>query len=128
YVLHPFDFLGVLFNTLTNAQITNFYTASFFGILGWLDTSIGQRNVQILTFSFMAMGLASLATRQWRIEAFARISLVFISIIALLLVFFLLLITWNPHPSSTIAGVQGRYFWAPVILLGYGLTTSWSNL
>src|SRR5690606_28737913 len=46
----------------------------------------------------------------------------------LLLVFFLLLVTWNPHPAAFIDGVQGRYFWAPAILFIYGISANWDDL
>jgi uncharacterized membrane protein len=128
YALNPFDLIGVLIETFTTSRITTFYHETFFGLLGWLDTYIGDESIQLLTGCFVILLLLSVPARQIKEQILPRTSLIIISISSLFLVFFLLLVTWNPHPAAFIDGVQGRYFWAPVILFIYGISANWDDL
>lgn len=128
YVKNPFEFFMVLGHTLSDRPLTHFYVDSFFGILGWLDTTMGEKNITALFYSTCLIFLFSISFSIFKKEYIARAALLATGIISILLLFFLLLITWNQHPATNISGVQGRYFLAPVILIGYGLTTSTLNL
>jgi uncharacterized membrane protein len=128
YVKNPFDFFSVLGHTLSDDKLTGFYLASFFGVLGWLDTNIGGQNVSILLYSTLFIFLLSISLPTLKKERKARAALFITGIFSILLLFFLLLITWSKHPADVINGVQGRYFLAPVLLIGYSLTTSHKNL
>ncbi len=128
YALNPFDLVGVLIETFTTSRITTFYHETFFGLLGWLDTYIGDESIQLLTGCFVLLLLLSVSAKQIKEQILPRASLIVISISSLFLVFFLLLVTWNPHPAAFVDGVQGRYFWAPVILFIYGISANWDDL
>src|SRR5690606_19536224 len=51
----------------------------------------------------------------------ARTVLLFSALCSILMVFFSMLVTWNPHPALLIQGVQGRYFLVPFIVVSYAL-------
>jgi uncharacterized membrane protein len=123
YLRSPLTFISVLVNTLKDIQTLNFYIASFIGVLGWLEVSIGDKYIVIVFFCLLLIFISSISYKSLKAEQFQRFSLAFIAIVSMLLIFFLLLVTWNKHPAEVIQGVQGRYFWGPIILLGLALTT-----
>lgn len=127
YLKDPIAFIEVLVNTLQNDQTINFYVASFIGVLGWLDTSIGDTYIVLILCSLIVIFLLSISIRSLKKELYSRGILFLVAFTSILLTFFLLLITWNKHPAEIIQGVQGRYFWASVILLGLSVTNVMDN-
>lgn len=121
YVLAPFDFLNLLLNSWLNTDLRHFYGRSFIGILGWLDAPLPGAFYAWIGWglAFCVMGGVCLrdAASDWAFRA----TTLAIAIASFVLVFFALLITWTPHPAQVIAGVQGRYFIVPAILVGYAL-------
>ncbi len=128
YLQHPFSFVAVLYETLSSKQLLTFYTASFVGVLGWLDTKIGSHSISIILYALVLVFIASISWAEIKAEMAKRLILIFVATTSFLLTFFLLLITWTEHPATTIAGVQGRYLWGPVLLLAYGLTVPFYKL
>lgn len=128
YILNPVDFIVVLYETFTTPRLSEFYYQTFFGVLGWLDTHLDEQDISLLTICIFILLVCSIPTKNLKRQAIPRLSLIVMSSCSLLLVFFLLMVTWNPFPTAVIEGVQGRYFWAPAILLSYGITANWDDL
>jgi hypothetical protein len=122
YINHPMAFARVLWATLSDENLITFYYHSFFGILGWLDTSFGSDIYDYLLACFALVGLLSISTRRIKTEWAPRSLLIILSVSSILLIFFALLVTWSTHPASIISGVQGRYFLVPVIMLAYAIS------
>lgn len=121
YATAPWDFLLVFTKTWMNADLRDFYWRSFIGILGWLDAPLRSIFYPWIGggLLFCMLGCVSLPRRG--ADHLFRATLLFAAAASILLIFFALLITWTPHPTEIIAGVQGRYFVVPALLLGYAL-------
>lgn len=120
YLIHPMNFMEVLFNTTTSKDMMNFYLQSFIGKLGWLDTPLPLW--QYTTFSaclvfFVLLNIFSTTRREN--DAIARFSLFSTALLSVLAIFTALLISWTPHPATIVHGIQGRYFIVPFLLLAY---------
>ena len=124
YLSEPSAFFAVIWSTLVNSEIRQFYQMSFIGVLGWLDVPLERwfYNLSILLCIFL--GILSIQWNNIKSDWPARACLLGFSVISTLMVFFLLLVSWTPHPAVTISGVQGRYFLMPFILLAYSLSGS----
>lgn len=123
YLADPLAFFRVVAASLGDAGLRLMYEQSFIGILGWLDAQLPHWAYPGLWWGLAACAAASvvLASRDaWR----ARSLLAVTAIASALLVFFALLVTWTPHPTQIVAGVQGRYFMAPALMLAYVLGAS----
>lgn len=123
YVTDPAAFLRIVAASLTDSELSAFYARSFIGVLGWLDASLPLASYPLLWTGLGLSAVASilLASRQaW----LARALLALIAVASALLVFFALLVTWTPHPATTVGGVQGRYFLLPAITLAYAIGVS----
>ncbi len=128
YLQDPLQFMLVLYRTLSDNQISTFYIESFVGILGWLDTSMGSNVNYFIACTLIVIFIVSISWREIKAEAIRRGILVLVAAASFFLTFFLLLITWSEHPAQVISGVQGRYFWGPVIVLAYGMTVPFYKL
>jgi uncharacterized membrane protein len=121
YLGRPLAFPSVLWATLMDSETRQMYQQTFIGKLGWLDLQFQDwfYNLSLLFCAAMAALSVQWSTlrQDWRV----RICLVACAAASLLLVFFLLLVTWSKHPAALIEGVQGRYFLVPCILLAYAL-------
>lgn len=120
YIIHPMNFLEVLFNTVTSKETMNFYLHSFIGRLGWLDTNLTLWHYTafsafLLFFAFF--NLFGPANKQN--NAIARFSFLSTALLSVLAIFIALLISWTPHPATIVHGIQGRYFMVPILLLAY---------
>ena len=121
YLAEPWDFFSILARTWLDPELRAFYQYSFIGILGWLDAPLVQAFYPWITGGLllcMVMGTCLPVNRR---DVVFRLSLLAVSVLSFLLIFFALLVTWTPHPARVIAGVQGRYFIVPALLLGYVL-------
>lgn len=119
YLAQPGDFVGALWRTWADPDIRRFYLHSFIGILGWLDTPLGEGAYLGLGGGLLLQAVLGIGWR--RHELVARSCLAMTAGLALLLVFFALLVTWNPVAPTVIEGIQGRYFIIPLALLSYAL-------
>jgi uncharacterized membrane protein len=121
YLKHPLQFFKVLYASLSDDSLQDFYKKSFLGILGWLDTPFDSKFYRFLGLGIFSIAALSFSIREFRDEWRQRSLLIFIALAGTLLIFFALLVTWTPHPAGNIAGVQGRYFMIPAIFLAYGI-------
>lgn len=121
YMVAPWDFFSILARTCIDPELRTFYWHSFIGILGWLDAPLVQAFYPWITGGLLVCMLTGISWPADRQDAVFRLSLLTIAALSFLLIFFALLVTWTPHPARVIAGVQGRYFIVPALLLGYVL-------
>jgi uncharacterized membrane protein len=102
----PLHFVAVVFRTLLFWG--EFYTTSFIGILGWLDTRLPVWLTQ--SYWLLLVGAALVDTRKgvsitWRAKA---VQVLIISLVgSLFLVSFYLV--WTPVGGDVVLGIQGRY-------------------
>lgn len=119
YLYNPTFFIKALSNTLGNNELLKFYMQSFIGVLGWLDAKFSEAYYDFMYGILILIAIFTVSIR--RFEWYRNVLLV-ISCISVLLVFFALLVTWNPVPAEIIKGVQGRYFLVPFLMVSYALT------
>ncbi|MBS7777104.1 DUF2142 domain-containing protein [Acidovorax sp. CCYZU-2555] len=118
YLIHPMNFMEVLFSTVTNKDMMDFYLQSFIGKLGWLDTSLPLWQYAAFSACLVLFVLLNIfATAQN--NSIARSSLFGTALLSVLAIFTALLISWTPHPATIVHGIQGRYFIVPSLLLAY---------
>lgn len=122
YLNNPGAFFGVLGSTLYLDNRLSFYKNSFYGILGWLDTPLTENLYNILLVLSISIGLLSVSVKNIVSNWQPRLTLLVCATISVLIVFFALLVTWNPHPAIRIDGVQGRYFLIPFIMFSYAIS------
>ncbi len=123
YIDAPLRFFEVLSNSL-NGEYLLFYYESFIGVLGFLDTRLAP-----LFYDYFGWGLVVAAivghlltkTVPTHDDLVSRMVLAFIALASTLMAFFAMLVTWTPHPTEIIEGVQGRYFIVPALLVAFSL-------
>lgn len=119
YLANPISFVKALANTVGDREFLEFYMQSFIGILGWVDTKFPEGFYYAITgiLALLAICSASLRKMEW-----PRKILLGIACVSVGLIFFALLVTFNPIPTEFIQGVQGRYFLVSAMLASYSLT------
>jgi uncharacterized membrane protein len=127
YLTDPFAFFDVLFATLGNSDLQQFYAESFIGILGWLDSRFDSSTYIYIYALLIAILATSLSFKSIRREWLKKLLLALCATSSLLIIFFALLVAWNPHPAQIIQGVQGRYFLVPAILIAYAIERGQNN-
>ena len=120
YIERPLNFIKLLFATILNFEKLQIYTASFIGVLGWFDIIFNYSTYYII-FSILVFIVAlSFSWDNFLKNKNINIMILGSSITSIILIFFLLLVNWNPHPAKNlIEGVAGRYFLMPMLLLAY---------
>ena len=126
YLMAPWEFVKLLINTLLHADVRQFYGRSFIGILGWLDAPLPNAFYAWIGWGLALCFVGGVSLRSFAADWAFRTAMLTIAITSFFMIFFALLITWTPHPAEVIAGVQGRYFIVPAILIGYALHGSGS--
>lgn len=121
YIKNPTAFLKVFGTTLSDKGLGTFYRDSFLGRLGWLDTSFSERSYKFLEVSTFLISLLSVSIKKLKTEWVPRLILFFSALASFFLLFFSILILWNPHPATLIRLVQGRYFLIPMLMVAYAL-------
>jgi uncharacterized membrane protein len=121
YAADPMAFLRVVADSLADSELATLYTHSFIGVLGWLDTWLPLPLYPALWTGLGLCAVASVLGTNLRQAGLARAFLALAALACSLLVFLALLVTWTPHPAATVAGVQGRYFVVPAIMLAYAI-------
>lgn len=126
YLADPGALLTLVVDTLNAPNYLATYVQSFIGILGWLDASFGAGQYTALGWGVVLLALASVGPAwRWRGREIGwRLLLLVCSIACVVLIFVALLVTWTPHPARVIEGVQGRYFWVPVLMACLALAPS----
>jgi uncharacterized membrane protein len=128
YLRDPIALAQVLWSTLTDDLTLRGYFTSFLGMLGWLTATFpGKTYIYLLVGLLLISGLSlSLKHIKHNLPTIFLFSL--IASLSIFLIMFAMLTTWTPYPSTTIIGVQGRYFLIPAILLSYGFFPAISAL
>ncbi len=123
YLEDPLYFLGLVGSTLAHPDKGPFLAYSFVGILGWLDTFIPKPAMRGIWAVLAALALlaTAYARREERQYTLLRAVLTACAVTSTLLAFFAIAVTWNDYPVAVIAGVQGRYFIMPALLLALAL-------
>lgn len=119
YIKNPLDLIFSIWGTLQDSRWMEFYGQSFVGVLGWLDAYFSPDFYSVIGTLLAVLFLASVDPGRELLSA--RVALVALSVFCCFLVFFALLLTWNPLSPNVIAGLQGRYFIGPAVLLAYSL-------
>lgn len=122
YAQQPWAFAQRVWNSLCDPALAEFYQRSFIGILGWLDTPL---RADAYLWLWLGLGVcAVLSVAQARLWQYVpeRLLLVGLALACAALTFLALLVTWTPHPTEVVQGVQGRYFAIPALLLAYAAT------
>ncbi|KAF1046228.1 DUF2142 domain-containing protein [Xylophilus sp.] len=127
YAAHPLEFLRITEATVSNPAVWKSYTDTFIGVLGWLDTALSPEWYVWLTYGLGACAMASLSWKTLRRDAPERLWLLLTAAGSILLVFLAMLVTWTPHPTDHVAGVQGRYFVAPLLVAAAALSGTHDN-
>ena len=124
YLANPGALPAVLADTL--AKYRGIYVDTFLGRLGWLDAGFSARQYTWLGWGLVLLAAGSIGPFwRWRgSEIGWRLLLLACSAASALLVFVAMLVAWNPHPARVVEGVQGRYFWAPVLMACLALAPS----
>jgi uncharacterized membrane protein len=121
YANNPLSLIEVLRNTFSHFDLLKFYAESFIGILGWLDAPFREGNYHIFYALIIFALVASVRLHGSKGVWGARALLLAGALGSALIVFLALLITWTPHPASVVLGVQGRYFFVPIVMLACAL-------
>lgn len=124
YLQHPGSIFQVIANTLGDPEYRRFYVQSFIGILGWLDTRFSDEFYQGVAILLTMIFVLSISFKSLAENWFPRATLLSVAIASGLIAFCAAMITLNPIMPPHIAGVQGRYFTIPVIILGYSISGS----
>jgi uncharacterized membrane protein len=99
----------------------NFYTKSFVGILGWLNAPIRNEEVRIIYLLMLVALIWNIFRISMREHVALRTSGITIFFGSILVAFLALAVTWNDYPVDIIAGFQGRYLTAPLVVLAFAL-------
>ena len=123
YVLHyPHEYIMILYNQISiefDYYLTNFVGSS----LEWLNVGIDKLYVYIYIFILLFI---SLFNNIKKVKNFKNKGIILSGLILLIitgLIFTSLYVQWNPVKSTTITGVQGRYFIPVFILISYLLSS-----
>lgn len=119
YLLHPADYLSMVWATLSDLQTLGFYAHSFVGILGWLNVLLPP-----WTYPCTGLLLTGIALTTAKLPATCNAHnwlLVLLALLSSFLVLLAMLVNWTPIGSALIQGVQGRYFIVPALMMAYGL-------
>jgi len=122
YIQHPLSFFQVVIATISKPEIQGFYYQSFIGNLGWLDTPFTSATYILLSAILLGVAISTIKPSTLKEQRISRLLLTICATCSVLLVFFALLITYNPHPATFIQGVQGRYFLVPMLMLAYAIS------
>jgi hypothetical protein len=139
-VLHPLAFVGVIAETFR--LYATFLASSTIGILGWLDTWLPDLSYFIFAVVIaltLCVQVASFSRISWRStllgsmhSCFAiAVAVLLASSAATILIFVSQYLTWTPLGHGVVQGVQGRYFFAPILLAATILTAAlvaWSQV
>lgn len=122
YLQHPATLLQVLTNTLTDKNYLMNYRDSFIGVLGWLDTTFPAYIYSLFSSLLVSIVILSISITNLKTNWIPRLALLITALAAIAIMFFLLLVQWNPLPAQMIEGIQGRYFFVPMIMIAYAIS------
>ena len=113
---HPFHFLGAMVSNLQKEGQD--YLGEFIGQLGWLDTHLNRGLKQVYGAVILFVALTE-GGCHYQLTRRQRLILVAVGLGSVVMIFFLLYLSWTPVAENTVYGVQGRYFIAiaPLLLI-----------
>lgn len=121
YVLHPWNFFGIVYVTLADHAKDLFYFDTFIGVLGWIDAPFSSRIYQLFGMLLVVTLFSSFSLRVIRTDWQWRSLIVLCTIASILMIFLALLVQWTIGSTTEVDGVQGRYFTISVLILAYAL-------
>jgi uncharacterized membrane protein len=134
YLHHVGSFISVLYATVTNGDLLQFYWDMFIGLFGWSGIELpvtGPAKVWgifldpfvYIAFGVLLPALTYLTAQRdvARLLSKPSLLLTIAAALSLFLIFPILLVVWTPHPARVIQGVQGRYFTPILILLSFSV-------
>ena len=121
YITHVYSFFKVVYDTASNSRIMTFYWNSFIGILGWLDTPLNRFVYVGFGILFPALAVICFQYRTSTHSERARLPLMCCATASLLLLLPIFILACSPFPPSIVAGIQGRYFIAPLVFMTFAI-------
>jgi uncharacterized membrane protein len=121
YAVNPLQFFQIVMASLQNSELFTFYQRSFIGILGALDVPLQLFYYSTLWGGLGLCAMASISLKSLRKDYLDRLMLIGAALASAACVFLALLVTWTPHPTNVVNGIQGRYFVIPALLIGLSL-------
>jgi len=122
YMENPLKLFHVFINTIFNGTFVRLSGDSFLGILGWLDTPFERKEYAFLWICTFLIGLLSISVKNLKSAWMPRALLLLAAVGSMFLIFLELLVAWTPHPARMIDGVQGRYFFIPMMMIAYAVS------
>jgi len=116
---HPIQYIEVILRTFY--QLSFFYTNSFIGNLGWLDTNFPPTFIYLYCLFILLFAVID-GTSNIKVTIKQKLTILATFIISVLLIETGLYLTWTSKPEiggvgyPTVSGVQGRYF-IPIMIL-----------
>lgn len=121
FVTHPWVFVTMLYDTVTDPAILSFYGYSFIGILGWFDAALPLWSYGIIAGLLLAVAAVTVRWRGAYDTPLARNAVILAALGAVGMTFLALLVQWTPSGATKIDGVQGRYFMLPAVALCFAV-------
>ncbi|MDO4636897.1 MAG: DUF2142 domain-containing protein [Lautropia sp.] len=120
YFHNPLKLFVVLYNTVSDPDLIQYYYKSFIGgSLGAGVSSAAYFGIAVLVIFSAVLSLAR--KEEWGESRVTRSVLVASGVGSVLMTFLALLFAWTVHPATQVQGVQGRYFIVPFALIFTGL-------
>ena len=121
YLVHPWEFGRIVLATISDRALVHFYFISFIGVLGWLDAAFSPAIYKVVAGALVAIAILSFSQRNVESDRPMRGILALCAVAAVLLTFLAMLVQWTVGPSTTVDGIQGRYFMIPAVIVAYAL-------
>ena len=122
YLHHPMQLSQVVLATIEDKRYADLLVREFVGILGWVDAPLPPWFYFFAGVTVLVVFALSISLRVSTCNCLVRPTLLVVAVLSTLLIFFLLLVTFNAMPAPVVSGLQGRYFLIPLIILGYFLS------
>ncbi len=114
---HPFSYLDIIWKNIHKNSIN--YFQMLIGNLGWL--SIKFTNAFYISILILFFTLFFFENESISLNFFQRTVIIASFLFSVILVFTAMYLYWSSPGSSTILGIQGRYFIGIMPLLAFGL-------
>lgn len=113
-LLHPLRTLYILVNTLL--KYADYYFEGIFGgPLGWLNIAISPAWTYLLAF-LMFLGIIPVKNESIYMEKKQRIAICSALLVTTAMIVASMFVSWTSNQSTTVSGLQGRYF-TPIFFL-----------
>ncbi|MBA8118045.1 DUF2142 domain-containing protein [Escherichia coli] len=109
-------------NSIFNMVNMGSFFDGIFGYVAWQDAPVGRSFAIFFGVALVACIILSINIKDIARERYNLFFMLFVIVSIVCLTFLALLVQWSPFPTSTIYGVQGRYFIIPIILFAYSMS------